>query len=353
MKEYGHLKSYEIILIAKSPVFIGSGMEYSKKEYYYDRARGKVHIINIPAMLSMLYKKDLIDDYEDYILNSNYDLCRFFCIIKITENELNEITEYTANIGDALVPDKPLAGIKQFIRDKNGKPYIPGSSLKGCLRTAILWKMITEDKSKFDIEQDSKMIEKSYLNILQLNTEKWTNEVNDIMRGIIISDSETINPDRIILTKKVDLSVNGKPCDVNIIREAIAPGTSIRFTMTIDCSVGSYIDINYIKNAISEYGSYYYNTFLKSFRLPTDSVQESFENCLVLGGGSGYFGKNIVYPPYNKQEAVRIVSKIMAENAKDHFHEMDTSLGISPRKLKITRYQGRSYHYGVCRIEIR
>jgi len=353
MKEYGHLKSYEIILTAKSPVFIGSGIEYSKKEYYYDRARGRVHIINLPAMMSLLYDKKLINDYEDYILNTDYDLYRFFGKVKITESELNEITEYTANVGDALLPDKSLSGIKQFIRDKNGRPYIPGSSLKGSLRTAILWKMITEDKSRFDIEQTTKIIEKTYLNRLKLNTEKWTNEVNDIMRGIIISDSEAIDPDRIILTKKIDLSVNGIAKDINTIREAIAPNTVIRLIMTIDSSVSSYIDINYIRNAISEYGRYYYKTFQQSFRLPADYVQESFENCLVLGGGSGYFGKNIVYPPLIRQDAVRRVSVIMAENAKNHHHERDIVLGISPRMLKITKYQGRSYHYGVCRIEIR
>lgn len=353
MKEYGHLKSYEIILTAKSPLFIGSGMEYSKKEYYYDRAHGKVHIINIPAMLSMLYEKNLIDDYEDYILNSNYDLCRFFDKVKITKSELNDITEYTADVGDALVPDKSLAGIKQFVRDKNGRPYIPGSSLKGCLRTAILWKMITEDKSKFHIEQEAKMIEKYYLNKLKLNTEKWTNEVNDIMRSIMISDSEAISSDRIILTKKVDLSVHGKARDINVIREAIAPNTNVRLIMTIDSSIGSYIDIDFIRSAIREYGSYYYKSFQKFFRMPADSVQENFENCLILGGGSGYFGKNIVYPPLNWKEAVKQVSAIMAKNAKSHYHEMDVSLGISPRILKITKYQGASYHYGVCRIEIR
>jgi len=353
MKEYGHLKNYEIILTTKSPVFIGSGMEYSKKEYYYDRAHGKVHIINIPAMLSMLYEKKLIDAYENYILNSDYDLCQFFDMVKITESELNKITEYTANVGDALVQDKPLAGIKQFIRDKSGKPYIPGSSLKGCLRTAILWKMITENKKNFHINQDAKMIEKNYLNKLQLDTKKWTNAVNDIMRGIMISDSEAISSERIILTKKIDLSVHGKPKDIPIIREAIAPNTCVRLILTIDSSVIPCIDIDFIRTAIKEYGSYYYKTFQKFFRMPADSVQENFKNCLVLGGGSGYFGKNIVYPPLSRQEAVRRVAAIMANNADNHHHERDIALGISPRKLKITKYQGKSYHYGVCRIEIR
>ena len=352
MKEHGHLKSYEIILTAKSPVFIGSGMEYNKKEYYYDRAHGKVHIINIPAMMSMLYKKNLINEYENYILNSDYDLCQFFRNVKITNNELDAITEYTADVGDALVADEPLAGIKQFIRDKKGNPYIPGSSIKGCLRTVILWKLITEDKSKFDINETGKVIEKKYIHTLNLNKEKWMNEVNDMMRGISISDSETINQDRIILTKKIDLSVNGVAKDINVIREAISPNTTVRFVMTIDTSVRSGIDIDFIRTAIKEYVIYYYKTFQKSFKLPADSVQENFENCIVLGGGSGYFGKNIVYPPLLRQEAVRRVSAIMASNAPAHRHERDISLGISPRKLKITKYQGRSYHYGVCRIEV-
>jgi len=353
MKEQGHLSSYEIILTAKSPVYIGSGTEYNKKEYYYDRAHNRVHIINMPALLSLLHKRNLADEYESYMLYADYDLCEFFRRIKITSSELNELTEYTADVGDALVANEPLAAINQFIRDAKGRPYIPGSSLKGCLRTAILWKMISEDKSKFSIDMDGKLIEKKYLNILNLMVDKPASEINDIMRGISISDSDAIDPNRIILTKKIDISVNGISKDINSIREAIAPNTTVRFIMTIDRSVPLCPDINYIRSAISEYGSFYNRTFQKSFHLPQNSVQESFDNCLVIGGGSGYFGKNIVYPALNKQEAVRTVAYIMTGNARTHNHERDIALGISPRKLKHTKYQNRSYHYGVCHIEIR
>jgi len=352
MKEQGHLKTYDIILTAKSPVFIGSGVEYNKKEYYYDRARGKVHIINIPSMISLLCSKNLVDEYENYMLTANYDLYQFFTKCKITASELDKITLYTVNVGNALVQNRTLAGIMQFIRDQNGRPYIPGSSLKGALRTVILQKLISEEKKEFAYKMQTKDFEKLYFNTLNLYVKKPNNEVNSIMRGISISDSEAIDPNRIILTRKTDFSVYGKNKEINNIREAISPNTTIHFTMTLDESIHSCLNIDFIRNAINEYGRYYNETYQKSFHLPSECIKESYENCIVLGGGSGYFGKNIMYPLLGKQEAVKQVSLIMQKNFRKHYHDRDIALGISPHMLKYTQYQNRYYHYGVCQVDI-
>ena len=352
MKVQGHLKTYEIILTTKSPVYIGSGTEYSKKEYYYDRIHGRVHILNIPAMIALLCKKGLVDDYENYMLNSRYDLYQFFSKAKIIGSDLDGITEYTADVGDALVQNRTLAGIRQFIRDYNGKPYIPGSSLKGSLRTVILWKMISEEKKELNSDLKTKDFEKLYLNKLKLNSRGPQDEINSLMRGISISDSEAIDSHRMILTRKVDLTVNGIKHEINTIREAISPMTTIRVIMTIDESIHSCIDIDFIKSAIKEYGRYYNETFQKSFHLPPDCTYESFEDCIVLGGGSGYFSKNIIYPLLGKPEAVKQVSAMMSRQFKAHRHERDIALGISPHMLKCTEYQDRIYHYGICKVSI-
>ena len=351
MKKIGHLETHELILTTKSPVFIGSGAEYNKKEYYYDRAHGQVHFLNMPALMSLLINKGLIDQYESYMLNSNDDLYHFFLKAKISKQELSVITEYIAKVGDALIENKALAGIQQFIRDHNGRPYIPGSSLKGCLRTVILWKMIFDNKIDVPDNFQINDIENFYLHTLNLNT-NTQDLINSVMRSISISDGESIDPQRMILTKKIDVTVKGIKKDVPTIREAISPGTTTRFIMTIDKSISSGLDIDYIIKAIAEYGRYYNDTFQKSFSLPPESIRESFENCIVLGGGSGYFGKSIMYPLLGKAKAVKQVSAIMIHEYGNHHHEKDIALGISPHMLKHTKYQNRYYHYGVCQIAI-
>lgn len=353
MNHYGHLKSYELKLVTRSPVFIGSGKEYTKKDYYNDWKNKKVHFINISKMFSLIAMNGLVDEYERYYLNRPFnDLYSFFKNCKFSKIEIDSITEYTANVGDALVEGKALSAIQQFMRSSNNKAYIPGSSLKGYLRTAILWKMIRLDKKSIKDSESLKEIEKKYLYTLTLNKKKPYDEVNCIMRAISISDSEFIDNDRMILTKKVDISKDGHKNTINTIREAIAPGTTLRFRLTIDESISTRLNASFIKEAIREYGEYYQQTFVKMFNLPRDGVHVNMEDCIVLGGGSGYFGKNIMYPLYGKELAVKKVSSIMMNEFKDHHHERDITVGISPRMLKHTSYQSKSYPYGICKITI-
>lgn len=349
MNSYSHLKTYKIELITKSPVYIGSGTEFHKKEFYYDRTKNVVHIIETQELLSFLIQKGLIDEYEKYMLTykSNKDLYHFMGTCKINTKEINKLTKYTVKVGDALVANRTLASIQQFVRDYEGNPYIPGSSLKGCLRTAILWKMISKEKRP--PENKIKTLEAKYLNTLNLNA-KELNECNSILRGISISDSQPIDKDKIILTRKIDLSLNGKPFPLNAIREAIEPGTSVYFTLTIDESIDTCLNVDYLRECIRDYGKYYYDTYISAFKLPYNSVYETFDDSLVLGGGSGYFGKNIIYPLLGKEKAVKKVSAIMDRKFKKHNHKLDYK--ISPRTLKMTSYKGKLYQYGVCKLLI-
>jgi CRISPR-associated protein Csm5 len=352
MNELGHLKIYHLKLTAKAPIFIGSGKEYNKKEYYYDRKCRRVNIINTSALFSLLVTRSLVDEYERYILNRpGDDLYRFFSDIQLSQKDIDDITEYTADVSDALAEEKSLSAIGQFIRDRQNRPYIPGSSVKGCMRTVLLWKLINSDRKSFDSFMKTKEMEAAYLNTVTLNRKKPSDEGNSIMRGISISDSEFIDNSRMILTKKVDRSTAGNKNTINTIREAIAPGTEIDFTLTLDEAVSG-LKVDFIREAIREYGEYYKKSFANSFRLPEDSEKESFQDCVVLGGGSGYFGKNIVYPLYSRTEAVRKVSKIMMDKFPKHHHERDIALGISPHMIKHTSYASKSYHYGVCKVEI-
>lgn len=352
---YEHIEQHELKLITKSPVFIGSGREYNKKDYYFDKKNKKVHFLNIPAFMSMLYKKDLINEYETFILDKPYDnLNNFFYDYKITKDEIDEITNYTANAADAIEEGKSFSGVMQFVRDARFRPYIPGSSVKGCLRTALLWKMIQINKKDVSNLKNTKEIEAKYLNTVNLKKDKPEDEINSIMRGISISDSLPIDNESMILTKKIDVSTVGKPRPLNVIREAVAPETTIKFILTLDKSVDKNLNIDFIMDAVKNYATYYRETYLSSFRTPMNANVVSSDNFIVFGGGSGYFGKNIVYPLYGKKVAVKKVSDMFLSNKnfRNHNHEKDVALGISPHMLKYTKYQSKLHQYGICRVEI-
>lgn len=340
MTSFGHLEGYEIILTTKSPLFIGSGKEYSKKEYLYDEKTKQVKIINPEKLWNLLLKNNLLDYYETYILERPKQyLADFLKDCQVTEDEIREMTEYTADARELSEGTESLNGIQCFMRDNGNNPYVPGSSLKGALRTAILLKMSQDNPlSKPDLFR-IRDIEQHYFH-------------TSIMRGLSISDSEKIANDEITVVGKRDLSVKGGINKINVVRECVKPNVKIRFSLTLDKAILKGIDLDFIKKSVEEFGKYYKKVYDSKFKKPDNNENQNFENSLVLGGGSGYFSKNIVYPLLGEQEGLKHVSNLMQRNFSRHKHNLDVPLGISPRMLKYTVYNGRSYHLGVCKLEI-
>ncbi len=376
MIKKGHLENYSLTLISKAPVFIGSGKEITKKEYYFNGRNKQIHIINFHKFMELLIERNLIDEYEKYILHSRNYLDSFFIGNRITAKEINEITDYTINSGDAIVEGYSLKNIQQFIRDSYDRPYIPGSSLKGAIRTILLIKMILDDKntrlsennanklmqcaqrdkhnmrSKRYLKREIETIEANYLHKLGLNEKRADNAVNSLMRGISISDSGSIAFDNMVLCSKKDLSTKGNIKTINNVRECIKPGSNIEFKLTLDKSILKTIDLDFIKSAINTFGEYYSQEIDSKFEKPFNAVDENFENAIILGGGAGFFSKTIVYPLLGRH-ALGFVSDYMSNNFRQHKHEKDKHIGISPHMLKHTEYEGKSYHFGVCGIDIK
>jgi len=53
----------------------------------------------------------------------------------------------------ALEGDPKVGAVRSFIKDVHGRPYLPGSSLKGALRTAILWRIWRERREPIRLSQ--------------------------------------------------------------------------------------------------------------------------------------------------------------------------------------------------------
>ncbi|MGL4484413.1 MAG: type III-A CRISPR-associated RAMP protein Csm5, partial [Anaerovoracaceae bacterium] len=139
------LKKYTITLETITPVFVGSGKKLSKNEYIIDFKNKKAYIIEPKAFFEILFKNDLLDSYENEVIINKVKLHEWLKEKKIYLQVIKEAS-YPLDISDVDIIR--ANDVLLFQKDAYGKPYIPGSSIKGAIRTAILAKLLWDNKAK-------------------------------------------------------------------------------------------------------------------------------------------------------------------------------------------------------------
>ena len=366
MTQTEHLSVYDLILKVRSPLHIGSGNVCAKTDYLFDPRTDTVSMINPEALFAWLYKKRLVDQYERFVFSGDSRLYGFLKTSGITNQELDALCLYKVSAADALDDSHTLKEIHTFVRDSGNRVYVPGGSVKGALRTVILADLMAggkkgtwpDDPKKFRRAQQMQNLEGHYLNTVSLKRDRAGNLANDpvncILRGLSISDSEPVSDADIILVGKIDANKKGEYRKLPLCRECIRPGTELKFKLTLDQSVlPEKYDAEALMRMIRNYDAYYQRTYLAHFTPPDGARSVSFQDVLILGGGSGFFAKSLAYPYLGVQEGMRYTEQIMKEQFPRHGHEKDRSVhGISPHMMKYGKYQGQLYPYGVCEVRI-
>lgn len=361
----GYLKTYKIVLETIGPVHIGSGRKIGKKEFIYDPAEKKAYIPNMPKMYDFFIKHKLTDKFEDYMLNDRRDFLSWLKSNGVTKPYYEKWTDYKIKCDASTFKNGREKEISTFVKDPYGNPYIPGSSLKGAIRTAVLGAFILGNKNAFsDIERavanaeikgrsafmrETKDLEVKCFNLLKKNDIK-SNAVNDIMSGVIISDSKPLSTEDIILCPKVDVNIEGKEKTPGMVRECIKPGTKIEFDMTIDTSCFKYSGKSIIKCI---------NIFLKSCN---DMFYSKFKiapvyskGVVYLGGGSGFMSKTVIHQLLkDNPKRLETVGRFFERTTpKAHKHFLDAKEHkVSPHTVKMTNCGNKKYHFGACSITI-
>lgn len=355
MRQFEHLQEYEITLTTVGPVFIGSGEKYGKNDYIYDKENNMVSILDRNKFFQFLIERDLIDKYETFILKRSGrgigSFLRTDC--RIQQKDITPLICQRLSAAAALDGEHSLKEIEAFVQTKDGQYYIPGSSLKGCLRTVLLTNYILKDDHRPSVFGKMEYVEQKYLHTLH-RTAKQENAINSIMQGISISDSAPIEESNMILAGKVDSFLDSSENVINLVRQCVAPKTKISFRLTLDQSVLHHkIDIDMLREAVQTFDQFYINEYHSHFDFAKENEDLFLHPFLVLGGGSGFFGKNLVYPLHspNHKAAVKQVADYMQNTFKKHGHEYDVEDAMSPHMYKITGYAGEDYPFGLCQVE--
>lgn len=377
---HDYLEHHRIKITALTPIHIGDGTSVGKKEYIRRRDLKQVIIPDKRKMFLGLQKLQRDTAFERYMLDDRQnDLGQWIKDQRIPDKYIDEWTDYVLNAADAFRLSKnqgrestPKDNINCFIKDAYGMPYVPGSSIKGMIRTALAAYELNRNKGKYSTElrelkrqvsdnrygksgtnrkymlRETANIETAVFNILERNPNRQSDAVNSLMSGLIVSDSEAITTDRLTLSQKIDYTTDGKVTPLPILRETIIPGTDIIFDMTIDKSLFGY-SIDDIMSALELMNKAAYKYFYSYFGRGS---KES--DTVWLGGGAGFVSKTFLYAVY-QDEATEIIDSVFWNTVSDyqkHHHNMDIQNGIAPHMCKCTLYQGKLYDMGMGKIEV-
>lgn len=264
-------KKFKIHLTTMAPVHIGSGQIYSSKEYIYEN--GKYYFPESEKLFKAIKKLGLesVRKYEIFLQqpsrhNNPLRLVQFLNDIGLKEREFGgyKIKENGFETEKTYKKGK-INRVSSFIKDPYGNPYVPGSSLKGAIRTII------ENDPYLD----------KIINNITIN--------NDLFKNILVSDSASIKVEQLTLVQKWDFSKKkDAPCPIPVYRESLKPFTRIEFTIDAIGKEAIKVISNLQLMAQSHYNKYKCY-FLSEFE--EIYIQDNIHMPLYLGAGSGFWTK--------------------------------------------------------------
>lgn len=364
------LKCYKMKIGVLSPIYIGSGEKIGKKEYIYMPWNHHVIIPDVDKMYGDIRRRGWENEFTDFLMdsrNGQLPLSMWLSQKKLCGDDYISWKKYEMDAGEAFVDraSRPKE-IEAFVKDAYGLPYVPGSSIKGMIRTMLLvWEIQKNPEAFRQICQEIKTnsqnrasrkscmsrevakLEQQILYKLSRDEKKKQNAVNDCLSGLHIGDSAPIELKRLTLSQKIDYTLDGKQKPLPLLRETLIPGTEICFDVSIDTNLCDY-SMDDILEAARVFQQVCNKYFYERFHRPIKA-----ENAVFLGGGCGFLSKTVLYALFG-QDAVYIVDNIfkntLGRQYDVHQHHKDIELKIAPHVCKCTMYHGKLYDVGIGQI---
>lgn len=395
-----------------TPINISDGIMLGAKDYLYDSRRQKVFFLNLHQWHMFIYKHMLLEKYESYLANFR-DKQSLLEWLQMQGYDIDDVRTVITSEAQATVnlmdneKKKTLNDINRHIQQPEGSLYVPGSSIKGVFRTAILYSLLQKRqdiKSKYwcyikqqvdiiktlleeerkprelqimpysvikkkkdqaakEIDKLTASLESELLHTLRLKDDKERNISNknavcSAMRGLQVSDTYASRNMQTAILQKVDGGFDkfGKasPKKLPIFRECMLPKAELFFDVKIEKAVMSTIGINTVDDLLKATHSF--------FAAVTDFLQQAFEKeyqeafqgvaagNMFLGGNTGFLSKTLLamLTP-DKDTAKNTIKVLLDKSFKTHKHLLRDKV-IAPRTLKCTNYNGKLMLMGVAEV---
>lgn len=122
------------------------------------------------------------------------------------------------------------AELRECVKNAYDEPYLPGSTFKGALRTALAWAIFRAENRRLDARKLG--YNRSWA-AQPLERELFGRDPNhDLLRALHVGDSEPVGKDALMLANVQVVAGTRAQSPIEV--EALKPGTVLRLTLTLD-----------------------------------------------------------------------------------------------------------------------
>lgn len=386
----------QLSLTIVSPTNIGGPETLTTKDYMYNYHTGEVYLLNNYEWFCFLERHNKLAEFEAYMQNemvrSNgrtmYDWAKqALGTVQLTREALGpairsvmKAAAYNQGLKNSLNDIIPQ------IRGIDGRVYIPGSSIKGVIDSAIISHMLrTNSKFRSSVQQqledllykysvnknDKRRAKREISSILRKVNDLITNQISVLVdkngrpfkgilasafRGISVSDAMSNHIIQTEVLKKEDAGVDEDGThSISVNRECILPNQTLSFTLTLDTAITKEIGITNIDQVLEILQQDFdatHELLISKFTKVNPSVFKALEPAnAFIGGNTGFIQKTVIMAAFTDDinKGVEVIRALLDVNFQKAGHDRKDKF-MAPRAIKLVKWNGHYYEMGGIRI---
>lgn len=375
-------KTYELTCI--SPIHIGNGELLKQYEYIFtkDRNQQRIYFLDKAKWMTFLVRHDLIDDYAQSVFSGRMNLYGWLQSQRIGSLSaiIREVCNASADVYLVREGQQRVNDISRQVKTPDGVPYIPGSTLKGAIRSAILFheirqhpeaylpfwdriKAAMEARNRRQMRDLAQNIERQAFTRLKQQKNRPDDALQSVMKGLSISDAILIGHEQnTVILQKYDVSsirregLKGHP--LALFRECIPAGRKFRFSMTLDKDIARLIGITSLDDVWQWVRDYLAFGLAQERGVFGHEYKGEFEESKLadirLGGGTGFLSKTVYYALAPKKDGQSVLAEffdkvLFTRNGGHHHKTKDDRL--TPRTLKLAWADNDRWILGLAAVK--
>ena len=381
----------QLSLTIVSPTNIGGPEKLTTKDYMYNYDAGEVYLLNNYEWFRFLARHNKLAEFEIYMQNemvrpngrTMYDWAKN--TIGASQLTKDVLGPAISSIMKSSIYNEgrknSLNDITPQIRGANGEVYIPGSSIKGVIDSAIISHMLRNNKAfRSNVQRELrkvldvykrknarslfkdifKMVNQAIIKHIHVLTNNEGKPLKGILasafRGISVSDAMPMSAIQTEVLKKEDSCVDEDGThEISVHRECILPNQMFSFTVTLDTAITKEIEITSVDQVLEilqEDFNATHDLLASKFKKVSSSIFKALEPAnAYIGSNTGFVQKTIIMAAFTDDEktGIDIIKAILDVNFQKAEHDSKDRF-MAPRAIKLVKWNGHYYEMGGIHI---